>query len=119
MKQKEDVVRADYDLQAAREDLQGLRINTAAQVTLLYRHAQFDFQEALRYRDTIVPAREEVFKSALAAYRKHGAYLAELVHGRVQLREARSAYLQAAARLMQDRISLEQEIGEPLKSAVR
>ena len=115
MKQKEDVIRADYDLQAAREDLEGVRIDTAAQVTLLYRHAQFDYQEAVRYRDSIVPTREELFKSALAAYRKNGDYLAALVHVRAQLREARSSFLEAAARLIQDRVELEQEIGEPLR----
>ncbi len=115
MKQKEDVVRAGYDLEAAREDLDGLRINTAAGVALLYRHAQFDYEEALMYRDTIVPSREEVFHNALAAYRKNGEYLAELVQVRVQLREAHSSFLQAASRLMQDRIALEQEIGGPLR----
>jgi cobalt-zinc-cadmium efflux system outer membrane protein len=116
IKQKEDVVRAGYELEAARDDLDGLRINTAAQVALLYRHARFDYEEALLYRNTIVPSREEVFHSALSAYRKNGEYLAELVQVRVQLREARSAFLQAASGLMQDRIALEQEIGEPLRA---
>ncbi len=115
MNQQEDVVRAGYDLAAAREDLDGVRINTAANVAVLYRHAQFDYEEALMYRDTIVPSREEVFHNALAAYRKNGEYLAELVQVRVQSREARPSFLQAASRLMQDRIALEQEIGAPLR----
>lgn len=116
MKQGEDVTRAGYDLEAARQDLDALRINTAARIAILYRHAQFDYQEAIMYRDSIIPGSQEVFESSLAAYRRHGEDLAELAHVRERLREARSYYLQAAGRLLEDRVTLEQEIGDPLRN---
>src|SRR5208282_5882284 len=40
LKQNEDVQRASYDLEAAREDLSSIKNQTAAQVTTLYRQAQ-------------------------------------------------------------------------------
>ena len=55
MKQSEDVKRAGYDLEAAREDLNSIKVRTAAKVTILWRHAQFDYQDALVYRDTVLP----------------------------------------------------------------
>jgi cobalt-zinc-cadmium efflux system outer membrane protein len=116
MKQREDVTRAGYDLEAARADLDALRINTAGRIAVLRRHAEFDYQEAIRYHDTIVPQRREVFESWLATYRKHSSDLAELAQARERLREARSFYLQAVGKLLEDRIALEQEIGEPLQT---
>ena len=92
------------------------RFNTAARIAILYRHARFDYDEAVRYHDTIVPAAQELLESSLAAYRRHGEDFAELAHVRERLRDARSSYLQAVARLLQDRVALEQEIGEPLSS---
>ena len=116
MKQNEDVARAGDDLEAAREDLESLRINTAARVTILYRHAQFDYQEALTYRDSIIPRSHEAFENSLAAYSRHGEDFAELALVRERLRQARSSYLEAARRLMEGRIALEQEIGGPLEN---
>jgi outer membrane protein, heavy metal efflux system len=115
MKQNEDVARAGYDLEAAREDLESLRIDTAARVTILHRHAQFDYQEALTYRDKIVPRSQEAFENSLAAYARHGEDFAELTIVRERLHQARSSYLEAAGRLMEGRTALEQEIGGPLQ----
>jgi outer membrane protein TolC len=114
MKQNEDVIRSRFDLKAARDDLEGLRIDTAAGITSLYRHMVFDSEEARLYHDTIIPAREEVFSSAVASYRKNGDYFAELVSARERLRDARSSYLQALGRLLMDRIEMERLVGEPL-----
>src|SRR5262249_19700591 len=100
MKQNEDVARTPFALEAAREDLEGLRIDTAARIATLYQHFAFDHEEALRYHDNIIPAREEGFTSAMTSYRKNGEYLAELVHSRERLRDARSTYLQAVGRLL-------------------
>lgn len=115
MKQRKNVTRAGYDLEAAHADLDALRIDTAARIAVLHRHAQFDYQEAIRYHDVIVLKRQEVFEDSLAAYHKHGEDFAELVQAREGLHEARSLYLQATGRLLEDRIALEQELGEPLQ----
>ena len=117
MKQNENLTRTRYDLEAAREDLEGLRIDTAARISSLYRHLQFDREEAGLYHDNIIPAREESFSSALASYRKTGDYFAELVQAREQLRDARSSYLQALGQLLTDRVELERLIGAPFQRA--
>lgn len=117
MKQNEEVRRSRYDLEAAREDLDGLRIDTAAKIESLYRHAEFDQQEAVLYHDTIIPTAEEVFASSLASYRRNREYFAELSQARERLRDARSTYLAAVGRLLADRVELEQLIGEPLQHA--
>jgi outer membrane protein, heavy metal efflux system len=114
MKQNEDVKRASYDLDAAREDLSGIRNQTAGEVTILFRHVEFDYQNALIYRDNVVPQALEAFNKALTEQGKGEAQLATLSDLRNKLNLARASYLQAINSLMTDRIALEQEIGEPL-----
>ena len=50
LKQNEDIKRADLDLEAARDDLSAVRNRTAAELTSLFRHAQFDYQNAILSR---------------------------------------------------------------------
>ena len=47
IKQNEDVKRANYNLEAARDDLDSIRNQTAAIVTTLYRNAQLAYQTAM------------------------------------------------------------------------
>jgi outer membrane protein TolC len=68
LKQSEDIKRAQYDLQAASQDLAGIRSRTAAEVTILYRNAQFSYQTALLYRDTLAPVARQGFQVALVSY---------------------------------------------------
>jgi cobalt-zinc-cadmium efflux system outer membrane protein len=114
MKQNEDIKRARYDLEAAREDLSGIRNQTAGEVTILFRHAQFDYENAIVYRDTVVPEAREAFDRAVAEHGRRGEQLATLSEFRNELNLDRASYLQAFNSLMADRIALEQEIGEPL-----
>jgi outer membrane protein, heavy metal efflux system len=114
LKQSEDIKRASYDLEAAREDLAGIRNQTAGEVTILFRHIEFDYQNALIYRDSVVPQALKAFDQALTEQGKGGAQLATLSDLRNKLNLARASYLQAINSLMADRIALEQEIGEPL-----
>jgi outer membrane protein, heavy metal efflux system len=114
MKQNEDVKRASYDLEAAREDLGGIRNQTAGEVTILFRHVEFDYQNALTYRDSVVPQALTAFNKALTEHGKGQEQPATLSDLRNKLNLARASYLQAINSLMADRIALEQEIGEPL-----
>jgi len=66
MKQNEDIKAARFDLIAAREDLNSIRNQTAGQVTILFRHVQFDYQNAIVYRDSVVPEALTAFDQALA-----------------------------------------------------
>ena len=113
IKQNEDIKRARFDLEAAREDLTGVRNQTAAQVTILFRHAKFDYQDAIIYRDSVVPEALKAFDTTLAEHRKR-QQLATLSDLRNELNLDRASYLQAVNNLMADRIALGQEIGEPL-----
>jgi len=114
LKQNEDIKRAGLDLEAAREDLLSVRTRTAAEVTILFRHAQFDYQNAIVFRDSIVPKSTEAFESALTDYREQKAGFGTLAYLRNQLNLARANYLQAVDSFVADRIALEQEIGESL-----
>lgn len=113
-KQAEDVKRAAFDLEAAREDLSAVRNRTAVEVTILFRHADFDYRNAITYRDVVVPQSLEAFDAALADYRNHGEQFATLSHLRNQLNLARATLLGAVNSFIADRIALEQEINEPL-----
>ena len=114
MKQSEDVKRAKFDLEAAREDLSSVKNETAADVTILYRHAKQDYEDAVVYRDTIVPRSLRAFDSALLTYRNRADEFATLSYLRNQLNLARTSYLQAIASFLADRIALEQELGGSL-----
>jgi len=112
--QSEDLKRAAFDLDAAREDLNSVRNQTTAEVTILYRHAQLDYQDAVVYRDSVVPQGLEAFNSALAEYQKRKEEFATLSYVRGQLDVARNSYLQAVNNFLADRIALERELGGPL-----
>jgi cobalt-zinc-cadmium efflux system outer membrane protein len=114
MKQSEDVKRAGYDLEAAREDLNSIRVRTAAKVTILWRHAQFDYQDALVYRDTVLPQSVAAFDSALTAYRNRSEDFPTLARLRDKLNDIRLTYLGAVNRVLEDRIALEHEVGGSL-----
>jgi outer membrane protein, heavy metal efflux system len=114
MKQNEDIKAARFDLEAAREDLNGIRNQTAGQVTILFRHVQFDYQNAIVYRDSVVPEALSAFDKALAGPGNRKEQLATLSDLRNELNVDRASYLQAVSNLVADRIALEQEIGEPL-----
>ncbi len=114
MKQSEDVKRAGYDLEAAREDLNSIKVRTAAKVTILWRHAQFDYEDAVVYRDTVLPQSAKAFDAALTAYRNRSDNFPTLARLRDQLHQVRLTYLQALNRVLEDRIALEHEIGGSL-----
>jgi outer membrane protein, heavy metal efflux system len=114
MKQNEDIKAARFDLEAAREDLNGIRNQTAGQVTILFRHVQFDYQNVIVYRDSVVPEALSAFDQALAGPGNREEQLATLSDLRNELNLDRASYLEAVSNLVADRIALEQEIGEPL-----
>ena len=68
IKQNEDVVRAKANLAAARSDQALIRIQTAAAVATLYRTAQFAYETAILYRDSLIPLARQNLRVALTAY---------------------------------------------------
>lgn len=64
----EDIARSRQDLDAAKEDLESVRNQTAGQVTTLYRQILRSRETALLYRNTLVPLAHQAFEVMLVAY---------------------------------------------------
>jgi len=114
LKQREDNTRAVYDLDAAREDLNSVVNQTAAQVTTLYRQTQFAYATAKLYRDTLIPLARQAFAVALVSYTNGKIDFVTLISTLREHSDARVAYLQALNQVLAQRIALEQTIGRPL-----
>ncbi|MFZ0888066.1 MAG: TolC family protein [Candidatus Binataceae bacterium] len=113
-KQNEDVRRASYDLEAARDDLGSIKSQTAATVTGLYRTAQLAYRTASLYRDSLIPLARQDFAVALVAYSSGKVDFLTLAGALRRFYDARVAYLQAANQFLAGEVALEQAIGEPL-----
>jgi cobalt-zinc-cadmium efflux system outer membrane protein len=114
MKQNEDVVRAKASLQAARSDQALIKIQTAAAVATLYRNAQFGYESAILYRDSLIPLALQNLRVALTAYQGGKIDFVTLSTAVQRLYVARVSYLQAANQFLAGEVSLEQAIGAPL-----
>ena len=66
--QNEDVARAKASLAAARSNQDLIRIQTAAAIATLYRSAQYAYETAILYRDSLIPLARQNFRVALTAY---------------------------------------------------
>ena len=115
LKQNEDVKRASDNLEAARNDLNSIRNQTAAIVTTLYRNAQLAYQTAMLYRDSLIPLAQQNFQVALVAYQSDKIDFVTLASAIQRNFASRVAYLQAANQFLAAQVSLEQAIGGPLE----
>lgn len=106
-----DIKRAHEDLDAAREDLESIRIQTAGQVTALYRQILRSRETALLYRNTLVPLAHQAFEVMLIAYQNGKTDFTTLISTFRQLSDARTAYLQAVNQLLAGKVALEQAAG--------
>ncbi len=114
MKQDEDVARAKANLAAARSDQALIRIQTAAAVATLFRSAQFAYETAILYRDSLIPLARQNFRVALTAYQSGKIDFVTLSTVLQSEYAARVSYLQAANQFLAGEVSLEQAIGAPL-----
>ena len=114
LKQNEDVVRAKASLQAARSDEALIKIQTAAAVARLFRNAQFGYETAILYRDSLIPLALQNLRVALTAYQGGKIDFVTLSTAVQRLYVARVSYLQAANQFLAGEVSLEQAIGAPL-----
>lgn len=115
LKQNEDVTRAKASLAAARSNQDLIRIQTAAAVTTLFRSAQFAYESALLYRDSLIPLSEQNFRVALTAYQSSKIDFTTLSTVLQSQFVARVNYLQAANQFLAGEVALEQAIGAPLR----
>ena len=114
MKQDEDVLRAKASLAAARSDQALIKIQTAAAVATLFRSAQFAYESAILYRDSLVPLARQNLRVALTSYQGGKIDFVTLSSVVQRLYAARVSYLQAANQFLAGEVSLEQAIGAPL-----
>jgi cobalt-zinc-cadmium efflux system outer membrane protein len=114
LKQKEDVERARHDLAAAHDDMGSLRSQTAAAVTSLYRSAQYQYDTAALYRDSLTPLARQNFQVALIAYQSGKIDFTTLAAALQREYGSRISYLQAANQFLAGRVAIEQTIGVPL-----
>ena len=114
LKQNEDVARARNNLQASRYDLVSIKNQTAAAVTSLYRSAQYGYQTAILYRQSLIPLANEDFEVALTAYQSGKIPFVALAAALRRGYDARVSYLQAANQFVANRVALEQAVGAPL-----
>ncbi len=114
MKQDEDVARAKANLAAARSDQALTKIQTAAAVSILFRSAQYAYETAILYRDSLIPLARQNFRVALTAYQGGKIDFTTLSTILQSGFVARLSYLQAANQFLAGEVSLEQAIGAPL-----
>ncbi|HVN63685.1 MAG TPA: TolC family protein [Candidatus Binataceae bacterium] len=114
MKQNEDVAKAKSDLEAARENLDSIRSQTAATVSTIYRTAQMAYESAMLYRDSLTPLSRQDFSVALVAYQSGKIDFTTLSGVLQRHYNARVSFLQFANQFLAGRVALEQAIGAPL-----
>ena len=114
LKQNEDVARAQTNLEASRYDLVSVKNQTAATITSLYRSAQYGYQTAILYRQSLIPLANEGVEVALTAYQSGKISFVELAAALRRGYDARVSYLQSANQFIANRVALEQAIGAPL-----
>jgi outer membrane protein, heavy metal efflux system len=111
----EDITRAHQNLDAAREDSESIRIQTAGQVTTLYRQILRSRETALLYRNTLIPLAHQAFEVMLVAYQGGKTDFTTLISTFRQQSDARSTYLQASNQLLAQKVALEQAAGGTLQ----
>ena len=112
--QNEDVARAKASLAAARSNQDLIRIQTAAAITTLFRSAQFAYESAILYRDSLIPLARQNLRVALTAYQSGKIDFVTLSSVVQRNYAAHVSYLQAANQFLAGEVSLEQAIGAPL-----
>jgi len=112
--QNEDVARAKASLAAARSNQDLIRIQTAAAVATLFRSAQYAYETAILYRDSLIPLARQDLRVALTAYQSGKIDFVTLSSAVQRAFAAHVSYLQAANQFLAGEVSLEQAIGAPL-----
>ena len=111
----EDILRARQDLAAAKEDLDSIRVQTAGQVTALYRQVLRSRETSLLYDNTLIPLAHQAFLVMLVSYQGGKTDFTTLMSAFRQESDARSAYLQAVNQLLAGKVALEQLAGGTLQ----
>jgi outer membrane protein TolC len=113
-KQKEDVTRAGFDLEAIQNDTRSIKSQTEATVTGLYLQARLAAKTAVLYRDYLIPLARRGFEVALVAYQSGKIGFVDISTTQQRVYDSQVAYLQAANQSLAQRVALEQTVGAAL-----
>ncbi len=102
-------------MEAARSNLKLIRSQTAAAVTQVYRSAQFAFESAQLYKESLIPLANQDFRVALIAYQSQKIDFLTLSAALQASYATRATYLQNANQFLAGQVALEQAIGAPLQ----
>ena len=111
----EDIAKAYQELEAAKEDLSSIRIQTAGQVTTLYRQILRSRETAFLYRDTLIPLARQAFEVMIVAYQNEKVDFTTLISAFRQESDSRATYLQAVNQLLAGKVAIEQAAGGNLQ----
>jgi outer membrane protein, heavy metal efflux system len=114
-RKNEDIEKARNDLNAAREDVDSIRVQTAGNVTSLYRQILRSRETALLYRNTLTPLAHQAFEVMLIAYQNGKVDFITLISAFRQEGDSRAAYLQAVNALLAGKVAIEQAAGGDLQ----
>jgi len=112
--QREDVKSAEYSLESARQSLKLIRSQTAANVTQIFRSAQFAYDSGQLYKESLIPLANQDFRVALIAYQSQKIDFLTLSAALQSSYATQIGYLQASNQLLAGQVALEQAIGAPL-----
>jgi outer membrane protein, heavy metal efflux system len=109
--QREDVRSAEHSLQAARYSMDSVLSQTEATVTQLYRSAQFAYESAQQYKESLIPLADQEFKVALIAYETGKVDFLTLSAALQNTYAARISNLQNSNQFLAGEVALEQAMG--------
>jgi outer membrane protein TolC len=112
--QNEDVKAARSALAAARYNLSLIRSQTRANVTTLYRSAQYAYKAEQLYKESLIQLANQNFQVGLIAYQSRKIDFLTLLSTLQAAFTTRAAYLQNANQFLAGQVALEQAIGAPL-----
>ena len=111
----EDIRKSRQDLDAAKDDLSSIRIQTAGMVTSLYRQILRSRETAQLYRNTLIPLAHQAFEVTLISYQNGRVDFTTLTSTFRQESDARATYLQAVNAFLAAQVSIEQAAGGSLQ----
>jgi outer membrane protein TolC len=112
--QREDVTSARYSLEAARANLESVKLQTETSVTQLHRSSQLGYEQAQLYADSLIPMARQDFKVSLIAYQSGQIDFLTLSAALQAIYSTRASYVQNANQFLAGVVALEQAMGAPL-----
>jgi outer membrane protein TolC len=113
-KQKEDITKAGFDLEAVHNDARSIENQTRSVVTGIYLQARLATRTAVLYSEYLIPLARRGFEVALIAYQSGKIGFVDISTTQQRVYNSQVSYLQSANQSLAQRVALEQTIGAAL-----